>query len=223
LSAFPLAELADEPAPISHAGAARVAEACDELARGRLIVLSDGTESALVLLGCTATTAAMARMIREGSGLIFAAVPRYRLDDLRIPRMTSDGTPRGSTSHVAVDAVGVGTGISATDRAHTLRQLSDSTVDGAGFVRPGHVLPVAGDLTPRLIPGAGELALTLARLTDHRTPVAAYCALTSRTNPQLIADAAEGVGIAACDGLAHVNRDDVLGAMYRTSRTRSLP
>jgi 3,4-dihydroxy 2-butanone 4-phosphate synthase/GTP cyclohydrolase II len=219
MSAILLAEAADEPAPVSHAGAARVAEACDELARGRLVVLSDGTESALVLLGRTATTVAMARMIREGSGLIFAAVPRSRLDALRIPRMTSDGTPRGSTFHVAVDAVGVGTGISATDRAHTLRQLSDPTVDGTGFVRPGHVLPVAGDLTTRLIPRAGELALLLARLTDRGAPVAAYCALTSRTNPQLIADAAEGLEIAACDRLAHVSRDDVLGAIYCTSGT----
>ncbi|MGE2717719.1 3,4-dihydroxy-2-butanone-4-phosphate synthase [Mycolicibacterium litorale] len=216
MSSIVLPGAADELAPVSRAGAARIARARTELARGRLVVLSDESECTLVLLGSAATTGALAQMIRDGSGLIFAAVARARLEALRIPRMTPDGAPRTAQFHVAVDAAdGVGTGISAADRAHTLRLLSNPAATGTDFARPGHVIPVAGDLTPRLTPGTCELALALASLADPSTPVAAYCALTSRTFPHLIADPDEGAQIAARDGMAFVDRDDVLGAIYR--------
>ena len=75
---------------------------------------------------------------------------------------------------------GITTGISAADRAHTIRLLADSTTDPHDLVRPGHVLPLrarAGGVLRR--PGHTEAAVDLARLAGL-TPVGALCEIASR-------------------------------------------
>lgn len=199
----------------TQSAALRMAAARAALGRGESVVLSDGGECALVVSATAATTASVAGMIRAGSGLVFAALPRERLAELGIGRMTADGETRTARFHVAVDAAaGIGTGISATDRGRTLRLLADPGAGAADFVRPGHVIPVAGDIGSKQTPGLPELALALVDHLDHPSPVAAYCALTSRVDPRLVAGPAEGADIARRAGMVCVERGDVLSAYY---------
>lgn len=206
----------DEPAPVRSAGTLRIASVLAALRGGEQIILAAEDACSLVLWGPTVVTASMARLIREGTGLVFVALPRRRLAELAIPRMHCDHESRCSELHVAVDAcVGIRTGISATDRAGTVRLLSDSASGPGDFVRPGHVIPVAGDLSHTRMPGVPQLALALVSLVDHSGPSAAYSALTSRIDPCMIAEPAEGAQIAAEIGAPFVSRDDVLAAFYR--------
>lgn len=198
-----------------HPTATRMASACAALSRGELIVLTDGRESALVVLGSAATTATVAGMVREGSGLVFVALHRQRLADLRIGRMTADGEARTAEFHVAVDAAeGIGTGISAADRTRTIHLLADPGASGADFVRPGHVMPVAADITSKRTPGIPELALALVEQVDQLAPVAAYCALTSRADSRFVAGPTEGAEIAGRAGTVCLARGDVLSMYY---------
>lgn len=211
-----LAAELDEPTPVSELGAERVRRACSAMIAGEPVVLSDGTESSLVLLSSAATPAGVSRLIKAGSGLLFVAVEQDRLRQLRIPPMAADHHSSSSRFHVAVDAaVGIGTGISATDRARTVRLISDPACGIDDFVRPGHVIPVAADMTPPHAPGTAELALALARLAADSVPTATYCALTSEGDPSSVAGPEEGAAIARQNGLAYVLREDVLAAFYR--------
>ena len=148
------------------------AAAGDAFARGQLVVISDDRECSLAVSASDATTHSVAEMIRFGSGLIFVALGRERLDQLDIPRMPMDSPGRAGTFHVAVDsASGISTGISAVDRCHTMRALADPGSVRGDFVRPGHLIPVAGDVVPARSPGIAELALALAAETHPALPV----------------------------------------------------
>ncbi|OBF10895.1 3,4-dihydroxy-2-butanone-4-phosphate synthase [Mycobacterium sp. ACS4331] len=206
----------DEPAPVSHLGSDRTRVACDALKSGRMVVLSDGREATLVLSAATATAGSVAQMIRMGSGLVCVSMSRDRLRQLSIPRMAAEDESPASRFHVAGDAAaGIGTGISAVDRAHTLRLLSDQSSVSADFTRPGHVIPVNGDIDSRVSPGTAELALILVGLTNDPSPAAAYCALTSDRDPCEVAGPEEGAAFATEHGLAFLEREDVLTAFYR--------
>lgn len=211
----------DEAAPVSNHGTEHVRRACTALANGDVIALSDGADTSLVLLGSTATSASTALMIRAGSGLLFTAARRERLRQLVIPRMATDDDPCAKRFHVAVDAArGITTGISAADRARTIRLLSDPASGTADFVRPGHVLPVSGDITPLHPPGAPELALALVALIGDPVPIAAYCALTSHWDPSSVAGPEEGAAFARQNGLAYIARAEVLTAFYQSGTAR---
>ncbi|WP_158070582.1 3,4-dihydroxy-2-butanone-4-phosphate synthase [Mycobacterium sp. NS-7484] len=211
-----LATELDEPTPVSELGAERIHRACHAMAAGEPVVLSDGAESSLALLSSAATPVGLSRLVKSGSGLLFVAVERERLRQLRIPPMAGDHRSPNSRFHVAVDAaVGIGTGISAIDRARTVRLLSDADCGTDDFVRPGHVIPVAADMTPPQAPGTPELAFALARLATDGVPAAAYCALTSERDPRSVAGPEEGAAIARQNGLAFILREDVLAAFYR--------
>lgn len=108
-----------------------------------LTVLLD-TEGAVLFAAAEAVTAKdVAMAVRYSSGLIHAAMYSEDLDRLRIPdQPIFDSERSGLCFTVAVDAVGVGTGISAIDRAHTLRSLADPRTTPNDLRRPGHVLPV---------------------------------------------------------------------------------
>lgn len=94
-----------------------------------------------------ATTAQLAFAIRHSSGLVHAAMPSFLLDKLRIPDQPVFASEDSRLSFtVAVDAAnGIGTGISAHDRARTLRVLADGSSVPDDLVRPGHVMPVRCD------------------------------------------------------------------------------
>ncbi|MGE2732169.1 3,4-dihydroxy-2-butanone-4-phosphate synthase [Mycolicibacterium vaccae] len=201
---------------MSEMGAERIRRTRAAMAMGQPVAMSDGAETILVLLGSAATSAGIAQMVRLGSGLLFAAMSQDRLRELRIPPMPVDVHARTGRFHVAVDAAaGGGTGISATDRAHTIRLLSDPGSSIADFTRPGHVIPVAADIIPPHAPGHAELALALAGLVTDGELTAAYCALTSRRDPTSVAGPEEGQNLARQNGLAFIVRGDVLTAFYQ--------
>ncbi|MFF3182162.1 3,4-dihydroxy-2-butanone-4-phosphate synthase [Rhodococcus pyridinivorans] len=141
-------------------------------------VLLDHDGAVLFANAQAVTTQQMAFAIRFSSGLIHAAMHADDLDRLRIPDQPVFATElSGLDFTVAVDAVGVGTGISAFDRALTLRTLADPTTTTSDLRRPGHVLPV------RCRPHQSGLAATvwervLAVLVAHGyAPVAGACRL----------------------------------------------
>jgi 3,4-dihydroxy 2-butanone 4-phosphate synthase/GTP cyclohydrolase II len=106
-------------------------------------------------------------MAREGRGLICLAIDGQRLDDLHIPPMVATNTsPHRTNFAVSIEAAhGVTTGISAHDRAHTIRTVLDPATTAADLVRPGHVFPLRaapGGVVERA--GHTEAAVDLARL-----------------------------------------------------------
>lgn len=115
-----------------------------EIACGRPVVVLDHDRGALLFFAAeVASTRLLSFAIRYSSGLVHAVMRTDHLDSLRIydqPVLGSEDRALGFT--VAVDAVGVGTGISAHDRALTLRVLADSDTTANDLRRPGHVLPL---------------------------------------------------------------------------------
>ena len=115
----------------------------------------------------------MAFTIRYSSGVICVPMPGTMLDRLEIPLMTPHNRDRMRTAYtISVDARdGVSTGISAADRAHTVKTLADSATEPWEITRPGHVFPLryrdGGVLSRR---GHTEAAVDLARMAGL-TPV----------------------------------------------------
>jgi 3,4-dihydroxy-2-butanone 4-phosphate synthase len=99
-------------------------------------------------------------MVRYSSGVICAGLPGERLDQLNLPLMVSRNTDSMSTAYtVTVDyRHGTSTGISASDRAATLRALVDPKVASGDFNRPGHVFPLRAVPGPVHADGSHKLA-----------------------------------------------------------------
>lgn len=193
----------------------RVYQALSDLATGRPTVLigSAGRDPDGYLLAAAekVTTATVAFMVRYGSGFLCAALTGSDCDRVGLPPMVAVGSnPLGNHHTVSVDAVGDGTGISAKDRAGTLRLLADPHSTPTGFTRPGHVIPVRaaadGVITHR---GPSEAGADLARLAGLHH-VAAFAALVSDNDPTAIADAAESREFARAHHLNWVTVDDVV-------------
>jgi 3,4-dihydroxy 2-butanone 4-phosphate synthase / GTP cyclohydrolase II len=150
---------------------ARIEEAVAAISRGEMVVVIDDAtrenEGDLVMAGEKVTSAALAFMVRHTSGVICASLTQTRLDDLRLPLMVADNRESHRTAFtVSADyRHGTTTGISAADRAATIRALADPTTVAADFVRPGHVFPLRAR-TAGVLERAGhtEAAVDLARL-----------------------------------------------------------
>lgn len=157
--------------------AARVEAAVAEVAAGRMVLVVDDedreNEGDLIMAADAVTPADVAFIVRHTSGIVCAAMTEERADDLRLVPMVAEPTdPRGTAFTVSVDLAGATTtGVSAADRAATLRALADPTVRPADLSRPGHVFPLvarAGGVLKRA--GHTESAVDLCRLAN-RTPV----------------------------------------------------
>lgn len=174
--------------PTTGAGGVRldpVEVAIAEIAAGHAVVVVDDedreNEGDLIFAANKATTELTALMIRFTSGYICVGMDGDILDRLNLPPMTAVNEDRKGTAYaVSVDARDVGgTGISAEDRARTIKVLADSSTDAADLTRPGHVMPlraVAGGVLRR--PGHTEAAVDLARLAGL-TPAGALCELVN--------------------------------------------
>jgi 3,4-dihydroxy 2-butanone 4-phosphate synthase/GTP cyclohydrolase II len=143
-----------------------------ELKAGRMIVVIDDedreNEGDLTMAAELVTPEAINFMATHGRGLICLAMPGERLDELDLGVMVPDNTALHSTAFtVSIDLKGhgVSTGISAHDRARTIRAAVDSGSSGDDFARPGHVFPLrarpGGVLERR---GQTEAAVDLAGL-----------------------------------------------------------
>jgi 3,4-dihydroxy 2-butanone 4-phosphate synthase/GTP cyclohydrolase II len=163
--------------------AATIAEALADMRRGRMVIVRDGmdreNEGDLIIAAQRATAAAVNFMIKEAGGLICVAMTRESAVNLELPPMVAAGdnaTPYGCDFTVSVDArKGITTGISAADRAATIRLIAQPGTRPQDLVRPGHIFPVRARTGGVLVrPGHTEAAVDLARLAGLR-PVAAIC------------------------------------------------
>ena len=141
------------------------------LRAGRPVLVADDegreNEGDVILSAQLATPEWIAWTVRHTSGYLCAPMPADAADRLDLPLMVAKSQdPRGTAYTVSVDAAtGITTGISATDRARTLRVLSDPGAVAADLIRPGHILPlraVAGGVRERA--GHTEAAVDLMRL-----------------------------------------------------------
>ncbi len=148
-----------------------VPRAIADIAAGRPVVVVDDAdrenEGDIIFAASKMTPELMAFMIRYTSGVICVPLPGAELDRLQLPLMTPHNSERMRTAFtISVDARdGVTTGISAEDRARTVRTLVDSATEPFEIVRPGHIFPLRyaeGGVLRR--PGHTEAAVDLARL-----------------------------------------------------------
>src|SRR5499427_3671226 len=158
-----------------------VTRAVADIAAGRPVIVVDDAdrenEGDVIFAASKATPALLAFAIRHTSGVICVPMPGETLDRLQLPLMTSQNAERMRTAYtISVDARdGVTTGISAADRAKTIRTLADSATEPYEIVRPGHVFPLRyaeGGVLRR--PGHTEAAVDLARLAGLR-PACVVC------------------------------------------------
>ncbi|HEX9467829.1 MAG TPA: bifunctional 3,4-dihydroxy-2-butanone-4-phosphate synthase/GTP cyclohydrolase II [Acidimicrobiia bacterium] len=148
-----------------------VEQAIAAIGRGELVIVVDDAdrenEGDLIAAAEKMTPETMAFMIRHTSGVICMPVEGERLDELRIPLMVADNTESQRTAFtVSVDSRhGVTTGISAADRATTVRAMLDPATTPQDLARPGHIFPLRyreGGVLNRA--GHTEAAVDLARL-----------------------------------------------------------
>jgi 3,4-dihydroxy 2-butanone 4-phosphate synthase/GTP cyclohydrolase II len=149
-----------------------VRAAITDIWSGRPVIVVDDDhredEGGLVMAAEHATARALAFYLRHTSGLLRAPMAPEVTDRLRLRQMVDDNEdPAGTAYTVSVDAAaGIESGISAADRAHTLRVLADPATTAEMVRRPGHVFPLranAGGLAERR--GHTEAAVELMRLS----------------------------------------------------------
>jgi 3,4-dihydroxy 2-butanone 4-phosphate synthase/GTP cyclohydrolase II len=159
--------------------------AIEALATGRAVIVVDDegreNEGDLIFPATTATAAQTAFMIRHTSGFICVGMTGADLDRLHLPPMTAVNEDRKGTAYsVSADATAVrSTGISAEDRAITIRALGEPATTAADLTRPGHVMPlraVPGGVLRR--PGHTEAAVDLVRMAGL-PPAGALCEMVN--------------------------------------------
>lgn len=154
-----------------------VQRAVSAIAAGHMVVVVDDAdredEGDLIMPAASVTAEQIAFVVRHSTGILCAPMPGSRADELRLPQMVADNTDaHGTAFTVTVDHVGCGTGVSAADRARTLRALADPAARPEDFRRPGHVFPLRARNGGVLVrAGHTEAAVDLMTLAGV-TPVA---------------------------------------------------
>ncbi len=156
-----------------------------DLKKGRMVILVDNAdrenEGDLIMAAEHITPQAVNFMARFGRGLICVPTTSERLKQLGVERMVSNNRETFKTDfQITVDAAqNITTGISAADRAETIRIMADPTATPEDLVQPGHVFPLRarpGGVLQRA--GHTEAAVDLARLAGCR-PIAVICEVMS--------------------------------------------
>ncbi|MET9592140.1 bifunctional 3,4-dihydroxy-2-butanone-4-phosphate synthase/GTP cyclohydrolase II [Streptomyces sp. NPDC006516] len=198
-----------------------VEQAIRDIAAGRPVVVVDDedreNEGDLVIAAEKATPEIIAFMMSECRGLICAPMEDDELERLELPQMVTHNTESMKTAFtVSVDASaehGVTTGISAADRATTLRMLAGGTAGPGDFVRPGHVFPLRARTGGVLVRnGHTEAAVDLARLAGLR-PAGAIVEIAGEDGVMLRLP--ELVPFARKHGLTIISIEDLIA--YRRS------
>lgn len=156
-------------------------EIIKDLQDGKMIILIDDedreNEGDLVMAAEKVTPEAINFMAKYGRGLICVPMLKERLIELDLPPMTTENTSPFTTAfHVSFDAAhGITTGISAYDRAYTIRLAADPNATAKDFVRPGHVFPLCAKEGGVLVrAGQTEGSIDLLKMAKM-TPVAVIC------------------------------------------------
>lgn len=160
-----------------------VPEAVARLRAGTMVLVTDDAgrehEADLMMAAECATAAAIAFLISQGRGLVCVALSGARADALGLTAMVPPelhNEAHGTAFTISVDARhGTTTGISASDRAQTVRVLADPASGPADLRRPGHIFPLrANDQGVLARPGHTEAAVDLARLAGLQ-PAGVIC------------------------------------------------
>ncbi|MCX7679046.1 MAG: bifunctional 3,4-dihydroxy-2-butanone-4-phosphate synthase/GTP cyclohydrolase II [Spirochaetes bacterium] len=158
-----------------------ISEAIEEIRNGRMIILVDNedreNEGDLVIAAEFATPEAINFMAKYGRGLICVSLTQERLNQLGLKLMCPENQDKFCTAFtVSVDAKeGITTGISAFDRAVTIKKLIDERTRPEDLAKPGHVFPLAAKKGGVLVrAGHSEGSVDLARLAGLK-PAAVIC------------------------------------------------
>ena len=183
-----------------------VEEALEELRSGRMLIVVDDdqreNEGDFCMAADFVTPEAINFMAMHGRGLICLATTQERLEELDLQPMVMNNTSEMETNFtVSVDARDAGTGISAADRARTVKVFTDPEAHPRDLLRPGHIFPLgARDGGVLVRAGQTEGSVDLARLAGLE-PAGVICEImkddgTMARMPDLEAFAEEhGLGI----------------------------
>lgn len=170
-----------------------VEQAIADIAAGKAIIVVDDedreNEGDLIFAAELATPELVAFMVRYSSGYVCVGMEPADCERLGLPPMVAlNEDVRGTAYTITVDAAeGVDTGISAQDRAHTIRLLSSAETDRRDLNRPGHVVPLRakrGGVLAR--PGHTEASVDLSRAAGLR-PAGVLCEIVSEEDPTTMA------------------------------------
>jgi 3,4-dihydroxy 2-butanone 4-phosphate synthase/GTP cyclohydrolase II len=198
----------------------RIEDALAAIARGEMVVVVDDAgrenEGDLIMAAEKATATTIAFMVRHTSGVVCAALSVERLNALQLPLMVADNSESHRTAFTITADYrhGTTTGISAADRAATLRALADPRAVAGDFVRPGHIFPLrarAGGVLERR--GHTEAAVDLARLAGL-APAGVLCELVNEDGS--MARPPELQAFAAQHGLTMISVADLCSYRRRT-------
>lgn len=178
-----------------------IEEAVEEFKKGKMIIVVDDedreNEGDLVMSAEMATPEDINFMTRYGRGLVCVPLSAQRTSELDLPPMVSHSTDSRETAFtISVDARGTTTGISAFERAMTIKQLIDPKAVSSDFTRPGHIFPLKakdGGVLRRA--GHTEAVIDLAELAGLY-PAGVICEIMNEDGsmarvPQLIEFAGE--------------------------------
>jgi 3,4-dihydroxy 2-butanone 4-phosphate synthase/GTP cyclohydrolase II len=195
-----------------------------DLAAGKAVLVIDDedreNEGDLIFAAQLATPELVAFMVRYTSGYICVPITEANADRLDLPPMFRVNQDRRGTAYtVTVDArEGISTGISASDRAHTIRLLADPATTSADLSRPGHIVPLrARDGGVLRRPGHTEAAVDLARLAGL-APAGVLCEVVSEKDPSGMARADELRTFADEHGLALISIADLIAYRRRSEK-----
>ena len=201
-----------------------VERALVDLAAGKAVLVIDDedreNEGDLIFAAQLATPELVAFMVRYTSGYICVPITEANADRLDLPPMFRVNQDRRGTAYaVTVDArEGITTGISASDRAHTVRLLADPATTSADLSRPGHIVPLrARDGGVLRRPGHTEAAVDLARLAGL-APAGVLCEVVSEKDPSGMARADELRTFADEHGLALISIADLIAYRRRSEK-----
>jgi 3,4-dihydroxy 2-butanone 4-phosphate synthase / GTP cyclohydrolase II len=192
----------------------------DAFAKGEIVIVTDDetreNEGDLIIAASHCTTEKMAFIIRNCCGIVCAPVSVDYARRLNLsPMVATNDAPLGTAFTVSVDVKhGLTTGISAEQRANTVRALANPQMNAADFVRPGHVFPlIAKDGGVLMRSGHTEAAVDLCKLAGL-TPVGVICELANDDGTVMQGD--QIVAFAEKHGIKRISVDNIIA--YRQSR-----
>ncbi len=163
-----------------------VEEIVADIRAGRMVIMMDDedreNEGDLIMAAEMATPEAIAFFVRYTSGIICLPITGERLEELRLPQMVPDNTEAHRTAFtVSVDyRHGTTTGISAADRAATIRALADPGSRPGDFARPGHIFPLRyADGGVLIRAGHTEASVDLVKLAGLESQAAVICEIVN--------------------------------------------
>ena len=163
----------------------RIRQAFEDMRQGKPVLVMDDfdreNEADLIVAAETMNVETMARMIRDGSGIVCLTLTDELANHLELPPMVADNSSQFKTAFtITIEAAqGVTTGVSAKDRTTTIRAAIKDGAIASDLNRPGHVFPLRGRdggvLTRR---GHTEGSIDLARLAGLK-PAGVLCEVTN--------------------------------------------